>query len=535
MIRVSCLRHFLCLFGSIGISAAGHLWAEASPSDNPFTLSLGFDSASDPPILRIRWEVPPGHYLYANAVSVEATPPLSLVLATRPDPEIRFDEVLQENLEVFSQPLEIVYKLLGWDRQNLVRVRIQWQGCRGAVCFLPQEETWVFDAAGRAERFIVREEDEEAEEGKDSFWQEVRRSEGYLNAEDFLRFLEGKRPASVPFLDRAFAAGGFAALLVSFIGGILLNLTPCVLPLVPVILAILGGGHRIRSRRQGLGRGLIYGLGIAAAYGFLGVFVVRTGAFFGAWMASPWVNGFMAVLFFALAMALFGVFTIDLSRFQPTAILGQRGSSRWVRWEGATVFGMGALSALLAGACVAPVVVAVLAHSALLSSRQPALAFLLPFALGIGMGLPWPLAGAGLTILPKPGRWMIGINILFGFAVMFLSVQYAHTAWEGFRYATQGGERRQVETLARGIAKAERDGRPILLDFWATWCKSCMAMERTTFRDERVRAALERYVRIKIQAERPTDPDMRRILDRYSVTGLPTFIVLDRFGSLPPP
>jgi len=255
--------------------------------------------------------------------------------------------------------------------------------------------------------------------------------------------------------------------------------------------------------------------------------VVKTGAFFGAWMASPWVNGAMALLFLGLALSLFGAFSLDFSRFQPRAVPAGE-IERFSGWKWGAIFGMGALSALLAGACVAPVVVAVLAHSASLAVQQPAVALLLPLALGIGMGLPWPLAGAGLTILPKPGRWMVVVKVLLGLAVLLLAVQYALTAWRGIRHArmTPAGETTRV--LFEGLARAERENRPVLLDFWATWCKSCLTMEQTTFRDERVRAALTRYEVIKIQAERPTDPEMRRILERHFVTGLPTFVILER-------
>ena len=231
---------------------------------------------------------------------------------------------------------------------------------------------------------------------------------GYLGSSDFLTFLmraRGETTAVPPdqfrqFLDnpKAFLVrqGFIWTLLLVLLGGLLLNLTPCVLPMIPINLAIIGAGARAGSRQRGLALGAAYGAGIAVIYGALGMAVVLTGRVFGALQSSPIFNGALAALFVVLALAMFDLIPIDLSRFQ-------RGGGKGGFWAAGAA---GGISALLAGACVAPVVAAVLLLAGSLYQDGNTAAALLPFLLGIGMAFPWPLAGAGLAVLPKPGAWM---------------------------------------------------------------------------------------------------------------------------------
>ena len=507
--------------------AAGLLQGEGARAENPFSLEVDFRPLETPPTLSLRWTIPPDHYLYADEIRVDATPPVILKRRSGTEPIRRFDENLQKDLAVYTRSADLRFVVEGWASDHPFEVSVVYQGCRDDVCFLPQEEHWRIGPGDQVERLGGATSESVGKAPANPPWREARRVEGYHEADVFLRFLEGKPLPGDTFWKRALAAGGWMTLLVSLLGGLLLNLTPCVLPLVPVILAILGAGNRAHTRLIGFTRGLFYGAGMAVAYGMLGVVVVRTGAFFGAWAASPLFNAVLAVLFAVLALSLFGVFTLDFSRFQPR-VARSGGGATVSGWEWATVFSMGAVSAVLAGACVAPVVVAVLAHSAAVYTSQRALALLLPLALGVGMALPWPLAGAGLTILPRPGRWMTVVKFLFGVAVLLIAIPYARTAFEGFRSGRGTSGLEQEAVLQSGLERAAWENRPVLLDFWATWCKSCIAMEKTTFQDPRVRQAIARFSVIKVQAERPSDPAIREILRRYAVTGLPTFVILER-------
>jgi len=198
---------------------------------------------------------------------------------------------------------------------------------------------------------------------------------------------------------------------------------------------------------------------------------------------------------------------------------------------------MGAIAALLAGACVAPVVIQVVLFSSDLYAQGTVLALGLPFLLGVGMAVPWPLAGAGLTALPKPGAWMIRVKQAFGVLILATAAYYGCLAYGLFadRWVDASDVTSSVEeklksgwhaSLADGLAVALREQKPVLIDMWATWCKNCLTMDKTTLADPTVKAALDGYVKIKFQAEQPDQEPARGVMERFKAIGLPTYVIL---------
>ena len=191
-------------------------------------------------------------------------------------------------------------------------------------------------------------------------------------------------------------------------------------------------------------------------------------------------------------------------------------------------FVMGALSALLAGACVAPVLISVLLVTAGLFGKGEYWALLLPFVTGVGMALPWSFAGAGLRILPKPGAWMVRVNHVFGLVVLAFAAWYGHLALPDFSMGSSSEEdfqeARVVNVAPDGFdAALAQAKRPVLVDCWASWCKNCTAMENGTLKDARVRAELADYTVIRLRAE---DIRALRALPGFGeVRGLPAFVV----------
>ena len=358
---------------------------------------------------------------------------------------------------------------------------------------------------------------------------------GYLNADDFLQFV---RDAESGVQQKGLFEGrGFLAiLLIVLVGGLALNLTPCVLPMIPINLAIIGAGAQAGSRARGFVLGSVYGGAMALVYGVLGLVVILTAGTFGTINSSPWFNLAIAIVFVALALAMFDVITIDLSRYSAGLGTGaQRGSL-------VLAFSMGAVAALLAGACVAPVVIQVVLFSSDLYAQGTAIALALPFLLGVGMAVPWPIAGAGMAALPKPGRWMVRVKQAFGVIILVTAAYYAFQAYSLFanRWVDPTAVASSVEaklkegwhaSLADGLAAAEREQKPVLLDLWATWCKNCLTMDTTTFKDPAVVKALDGYVKIKFQAEQPDEEPARSLMQRFDAVGLPTYVIL-RPGSV---
>ena len=353
---------------------------------------------------------------------------------------------------------------------------------------------------------------------------------GYLGTGDFLTFI---RNAESGVVEKGLfeGQGPLAILLIVLVGGLALNLTPCVLPMIPINLAIIGAGAQASSRKRGFLLGLTYGGAMAVVYGILGLIVVLTASTFGTINASPWFNLGIAVLFVALALAMFDVIEIDFSKYSSSIGSGAG------RGTFLLAFTMGAVAALLAGACVAPVVIQVVLFASNLYATGTAIALALPFILGIGMAIPWPIAGAGLASLPKPGPWMVRVKQAFGVLILGTAVYYGYLSYELFssRWVEAGAVASSVEeklkegwhsTLADGLAAAEREGKPVLIDMWATWCKNCLTMDKPTLVDPSVKQALDGYVKIKFQAEQPDEPPAVDVMKRFNAVGLPAYVIL---------
>jgi thiol:disulfide interchange protein DsbD len=354
---------------------------------------------------------------------------------------------------------------------------------------------------------------------------------GYLGRVDFLRFIHNAESGTK---ERGLfeGRGPLAIVLIVFLGGLALNLTPCVLPMIPINLAIIGAGTRAGSRGRGFLLGSAYGAAMALVYGVLGLVVILTAGTFGTINASPWFNIGIAVLFVVLGLAMFDVILIDFSRFASGFRAGddRRGTLL-------LAFSMGGIAALLAGACVAPVVIQVVLFSSNLYAMGTRVALALPFCLGIGMAVPWPIAGAGLAALPKPGAWMVRVKQVLGVVILGTAVYYGDLAFEllSNRWVDRTAVTSSVDekikegwhsSLAAGLAAAEREHKPVLIDMWATWCKNCLTMDKTTLENADVKAALSEYVKIKFQAEEPDRPPAKDVMQRFEAVGLPTYVIL---------
>jgi thiol:disulfide interchange protein len=458
-----------------------------------------------------------------------------------PEPRIVEDRFSGDQKRVFAESFEAAMPLPALRTNNLA-LAVHFQGCDDANCFFPGDSAFTISPDGS-----VTAADAEAAELSASGPADLRaladgftvaaRGSGYLKESEFLAFLDKAESAPSSLQETPAQSGSGGVLLMIcliLLGGIALNLTPCILPMIPINIAIIGAGAQAGSRRRGFALGATYAAGMAVAYGVLGVVVVLTGSKFGALNSSPWFNLGIAVVFGLLAFAMFDLLAIDLSRFQR-ATGGNASSSRS---KFVVAYTMGTVAALLAGACVAPVVISVLLQATAFYNNGITAGLLLPFLLGLGMGLPWPFAGAGLSFLPKPGRWMTRVKYGFGTFILLLAAYYGHLSFSLFfsgetltASATTGPSGANVavlphEQLAKALRQAQAEGQPVFIDFWASWCKNCSAMEHTTFQAFAVKQRLAGFRQVRLQTEHPNRAPSKEVLDHFKVMGLPSYVIL---------
>jgi thiol:disulfide interchange protein DsbD len=359
-----------------------------------------------------------------------------------------------------------------------------------------------------------------------------------------------------------------------FAGGIALNLTPCVYPMIPITVSYFGG----RSG-QGQGRLLIHGLlylgGLAATNSLLGVVAALTGGLMGAMLQNPIVLLVVAGILLFFASSLFGLWELRLPG----------GLTRMANKSYAGYFGalfMGLTLGVVAAPCIGPFVLGLLTWVASLGS--PWLGFIVFFTLSLGLGLPLfilALFSGKIEKLPRSGEWLLWIRKLMGWilvgmatyfirpllpenAAIFLFVLVAlgagiHLGWldrsrAGFRaFAWMKGAAGIAGLVSatfilgswviRGpgvawnlyadelLAEAARKGKPVIIDFYATWCTPCRELEEVTFHNpEVVKRANRDYVMVKVDVTKAGNPLHERLLKQYGVKGVPTIVFIDVQG-----
>ena len=358
-----------------------------------------------------------------------------------------------------------------------------------------------------------------------------------------------------------------------YAGGLLLNLTPCVLPLIPITLGFFSMQARGQVGRRVALSGL-YALSMAAFYAAFGTIASLAGKGFGFQLQNPIVVGVLVALLVAFSLALFGVYKFQV----PPALMRYVGARQG--WVGAIM--MGALASIAAAPCVGPVIVSLISLVAALGN--PTVGFLIFLALGLGLGTPYFVLGLLYdrvqNRLPRSGEWTILVERIFGVLLLAVALFFAGTLlpkpveewlWVAFFVAmalyfffagrgefTQARVVRLKQVLGVvlvGLAlsntysimkpkvaiawtpysdalveQARREGKPVVIDFTAEWCIACGELKEYTFTDPAVVKEAERFVRLVVDATRSGDPEVVRITRQYEVVGLPTVVFIGSDG-----
>ncbi len=294
---------------------------DAPPS--PFGLGATLALTNGTPYVTFRFQVPRDHVLYSERLAFQNADGVALHPFSIPEPVLHHDEVSGQVKKVYDAPFSATLKL---EAPLPLKLLVKFQGCSNSACYFPERHWFSVNAGG------IAPDAGEAPTPPDlaaatassgtintNGFKIAGRETGYMSKTAFLSFLERARTgqgAPPDAMDKFNELGPVASLLLILLGGIGLNLTPCVLPLIPINLAIIGAGARASSRRRGFALGATYGLGMALVYGVLGLVVVLTGSKFGALNSSAWFNLGIAVVFLAMALAMFDLINVDFSRFQ---------------------------------------------------------------------------------------------------------------------------------------------------------------------------------------------------------------------------
>lgn len=303
-----------------------------------------------------------------------------------------------------------------------------------------------------------------------------------------------------------------------FLGGLALNLTPCVYPMIAITVSYFGGragGHA----RPALGRATVYCFGVVLTYSALGLIVALTGGLFGAVLQSPVALLGIAGLLVALALSMFGLYEIRPPQFLLQRATGWSGQAGYVG-----VFFMGAMVGVIAAPCLAPILVALLVFVG--QRGDPWLGGWLFFVLACGLALPYLVLGTFsglLTRLPKSGTWMVWVKRVFGVLLIAVALWFLRPLWARPEKSPLGWQPYASELVAGS-------DKPVLVDFAADWCLPCQEMEKTTFADPRVVAKSKQFRLLKADLTHDTSPAVQKLTEQFNIVGVPTTIFLTPAG-----
>lgn len=513
----------------------------------PVDSAFAFDFQQQDNSLALNWQIKPGYYLYRQQISV--TPAQAKVGAlTLPAGEWHEDEFYGKT-EIYKQQLSVTLPIT--EAAQGATLRVTYQGCAEAgFCYPPETKVVPLTAVAPGSAPPAP-------------------AAGTVST-------PAAPPAQLPF-------SALWALLI----GIGIAFTPCVLPMYPLISGIVLGGKQRLSTARALWLSFVYVQGMALTYTALGLIVAAAGLQFQAALQHPYILVALSVMFIALALSMFGLYTLQLPSSLQTRLTllsnRQQGGSL------AGVFSMGAIAGLICSPCTTAPLSAILLYIAQSGNLWLGGGTLYLYALG--MGLPLILVTVfGNRLLPKSGPWMQQVKIAFGFVIMALPIfllervigedwglrlwSMLGVAFFGWAFVTSLNSHKgwmragqilllgaalvaarplqdwafdtpvqtsqahlnftritDIDSLNAALARAK--GKPVMLDLYADWCVACKEFEKYTFSHPDVHRALENTVLLQADVTRNSPADVA-LLKHLQVLGLPTILFFDGNGAEQP-
>lgn len=358
-----------------------------------------------------------------------------------------------------------------------------------------------------------------------------------------------------------------------FLGGLALNLTPCVYPLIPITISYFGGKSE-RIRGHTIVHGIVYIFGLAMTNSLLGLSAALSGGMLGFALQNPFVLIFVAAVMVFMGLSFFGLWEIRLP-----AWLTRVASKGYAGFFG--TFFMGLTLGIIAAPCLGPFILGLLLWVGQMG--DPLLGFLFFFVLSVGLGLPLSVLAifsGAIARLPKSGDWMLWVRRLMGWVLIGMAVYMVspvvchligrhwlllgvsaaagmHLGWLDktgsnlriFPYLKkavavamvcggiisllvamqQPSGIRWIPYDQSAIASAAEQGKPVMIDFYAEWCAPCVVMEKEIFTDPEVIRLSQDVIAMRVDLTREK-PFHGELLEKYQVRGIPTLVFLNREG-----
>lgn len=364
---------------------------------------------ASPDTVRLRFTIAPGYYMYRErfAFAIDDAP-VTPGEPRFPAGRVKFDPTFNKEMELYFSDIAIELPLSAWPASAAGQefaLKVTGQGCAvKGLCYPPQDFIAMLSPSADGRGYVVR---ETAAQGLVGRLRNLNWSDALSGGDDI-------------GLAGVLSSTGLIEITLLFFGlGVLLALTPCVLPMVPILSVLLVGEQQQVSRWRGLTLAASYVAGMSVVYTALGIAAGLSGAGLAAWLQTPWVLGAFAVLLAVLALAMFDVFQFQMPASIQSLLMARNASILGGRATAAAL--MGALSALIVGPCVAAPLAGALLYIS--QTGDVVLGGTALFSMAWGMGVPLLLMGASAgKLMPRTGAWMEGVKQFFG--VLLLG-----TAW----------------------------------------------------------------------------------------------------------